>query len=71
MASQQGAQQGALKAHVSYSQLTAMTECPKRFQLLRVVGVPEGVPWLAGLAGRAVHRATEDYDRWLLEGAAA
>ena len=58
-------QLAAPKLHVSYSALMDLLTCPKRFQLHRVVGI-EGDPWIAASGGRAVHLATEAYDRFLL-----
>lgn len=53
-----------LKAHLSFSAINQMARCGKQFQLERVLGLPES-PGYAALAGRAVHAATEAYDRML------
>ena len=52
------------KSHLSFSAIKTMADCGKRYQLQRVLELPE-TPGYAALAGRAVHAATEDYDRKL------
>lgn len=51
--------------HLSYSTLDAWFQCPKSVELRKIHRAP-AVPawWFAG--GSAVHKATEDYDRWTL-----
>lgn len=51
--------------HLSYSTLDQWFSCPKKVQLAKIQKAPQ-LPawWFAG--GSAVHKATEDYDRWTL-----
>ncbi len=49
-------------AHRSWSQLNAYQTCGHRFQLERILGVPQRPSW-AALAGKAIHVATESVDR--------
>lgn len=51
--------------HLSYSTLDQWFKCPKTVELSKIQLAPR-LPawWLAG--GSAVHKATEDYDRWTL-----
>lgn len=51
--------------HLSYSTLDSWFSCPKAVELRKIQGAP-AIPawWFAG--GSAVHKATEDYDRWTL-----
>lgn len=51
------------KPHLSFSALKSFADCGKRFELERVVGVPQA-PSHALAGGRAVHKATEAWDRW-------
>lgn len=51
-----------LPAHVSYSALNDWLGCGKYYQLKRVLSLPEKPAWW-NVGGRAVHAATEAYDR--------
>jgi len=51
-------------AHVSYSAFSDLLGCGKYFQLKRLLGLPERPAWW-NIGGRAVHQATEAYDRQL------
>lgn len=48
--------------HLSYSQLSDWLRCGKRYQLARILGLPETPAWW-NVGGHAVHSATEAYDR--------
>lgn len=51
--------------HLSYSTVNAYFECPKAVELRKIRKAPATPAWwFAG--GSAVHKATEDYDRWTL-----
>lgn len=50
------------KGHVSYTQLSQWQECGKRYQLQRVLNLPEKPAWW-NIGGHAVHAATEALDR--------
>lgn len=53
--------------HLSYSGRTAHEECPKAYELKYLSGVPrKGAVWFLG--GKAVHRATEAWDRAQVAG---
>ena len=52
------------KLHLSFSAINDAARCGKMYQLKRVLALPEA-PGYAPLAGRAVHSATEAYDRML------
>jgi len=52
------------RPHVSYSALSDFLRCGKLYQLKRLVGLPERPAWW-NVGGRAVHKATEMYDRQL------
>lgn len=54
--------------HVSYSSLSDWLKCGKQWQLKRQVGLPERPAWW-NIGGKAVHKATEMYDRQLWETA--
>lgn len=54
-----------VKPHLSWSAISDYLRCGKAFQLSRVLGLPEQ-PGMSRAGGRAVHVATEAYDRWLL-----
>lgn len=48
--------------HLSYSGDSTHGECPKRYELSYITGAPrKGAVWFVG--GKAVHRATEEWDR--------
>ena len=51
----------AKRRYVSHSSLDAYGQCPKKWQL-RYVEQVEEKPMLAGVAGNAVHKATEIID---------
>lgn len=51
-------------AHLSYSALSDYLQCPKLYQLKRLLGLPEVPAWWQ-VGGKAVHSATEAYDRAL------
>lgn len=58
--------QRAPVAHLSYSSRYSFDQCPKAFELGRMMGAPKkGAVWFLG--GKAVHRLTEEWDRWALE----
>lgn len=47
--------------HLSYSGMNTMLDCPKKYELSYLMGAPKkGAVWFVG--GRAVHRATEEWD---------
>lgn len=48
--------------HLSYSSLTTWERCPKQYELSRIKEAWPVPAWYF-LAGTAVHKATEDYDR--------
>lgn len=51
--------------HLSYSTLDQWFQCPKKVELSKIQKAPRTPAWwFAG--GSAVHKATEDYDRWTL-----
>ena len=54
----------SVKPHLSFSAINDAARCGKLYQLKRVLALPEA-PGYAPLAGRAVHSATEAYDRML------
>lgn len=56
-----------LPAHMSYSQLGAYLRCGEQYRLERLVRAPQAPAW-ALVGGSAVHTATEEWDRALLEG---
>lgn len=52
-------------AHLSYSTLDQWFKCPKAVELAKIQQAPRTPAWwFAG--GSAVHKATEEYDRWTL-----
>lgn len=48
--------------HVSYSALNEWLECGKRYQLKRILNLPEKPAWW-NIGGHSVHAATEEWDR--------
>lgn len=48
--------------HISYSAYTEWLECGKRYQLKRMMSLPERPAWW-NIGGHAVHSATEAYCR--------
>lgn len=55
--------------HLSYSGLNTYQECPKKYELSYLTGAPkQGAVWFVG--GKAVHRATEEWDRAQVRGEA-
>lgn len=51
--------------HLSYSTLDSWFSCPKQVELRKIQQAPATPAWwFAG--GSAVHKATEEYDRWTL-----
>lgn len=54
------------KRHVSYSSLSDWLRCGKLFQLKRLIGLPER-PAVWNVGGKAVHAASEQFDRELYE----
>lgn len=53
--------------HLSYSGMSTYQECPKKYELSYMMGAPKkGAVWFVG--GKAVHSATEAWDRLVFEG---
>lgn len=54
--------ESATKGHVSYSSFSQWQECGKRYQLQKILNLPEKPAWW-NIGGHAVHAATEVLDR--------
>lgn len=59
-----------VRPHVSYSALSDWLRCGKLFELKRRVGLPERPAWW-NVGGKAVHSATEQFDRDLYNATGA
>lgn len=56
-----------MPVHLSYSGMNTMQDCPKRYELSYIAQAPrKGAVWFLG--GKAVHRATEEWDLARIEG---
>lgn len=56
-----------LPGHLSYSQMSTYLRCGEQYRLERLLRAPQAPAW-ALVGGSAVHTATEEWDRALLEG---